>query len=256
MARKRSIYPFLYWSKRRDLLRYAKILEKRGYKIDYSTFPKELKRPNKYSWERIESWTHEDVRLRATKVVNGRTLKYKDIERETRSKASQKGWVTRRARQVWTDFKDDVTPWDEADGVYYPDEGAISLNNFGKTIHLSSDFLENILRIIENSRTDSRYARRNIRYLRESNAAGDYLNNYIISLLANDEKRNAIYSNVVSAGTEDSIYTMVYDMMFADSKSKRSALTTTSTIQRILEGLSVGKTNTSEVIQEWDADYF
>ena len=110
MARQRSIYPFLYWSKRRDLLRYARRLEEQGFKIDYSTFPKELKRPNKYSWKRIESWAHEDVQLRATKVVDGKTLTYKEAMHETRSLASKKGWVTRRNKDFQSDFQGAVHP--------------------------------------------------------------------------------------------------------------------------------------------------
>lgn len=236
MARRGGKWRSLYESKLKEILSYAKILEKQGFKVDYSSMPKALKRVYERDYRRIESWTKADVRLRASREVNGRTQRYDQYMHEKRSQSSKKGWVTRRAKQ-WLDYESDNPIWDEdnidipqEDGIYYPDEGIISWNNFKN----SSDFFYSMLQDIEDAYIHPDYKKRNPRYVNQSNTYGNALNNLLIDLMSNNITMDKIYENVVEAGKTDKIFILINEMMFADSNSPRPASMSFEDIRRIL----------------------
>lgn len=256
MARVLSPYPALYKAKIKAIYRYARRLEKRGYEIDYSGLPKPLQHPNIRSWKNIESFTNEDVRLRATKVVNGRKLSYKEAEHESRSQASKKGWVTRRQQP----FQEDFPPEDENiyipgnlpfDELYYPSEGLISFGNAAKMLGAPDDFIEECLDKIDSCYNDPLFGERNIKWVRESVTYGDLLTNYLRQLLADEEKTKKAVENVVNAGADDTIFRLINLMMFADSNSPDPPHVSFQNITRIFEGRSYSIPSVSEV-EEWE----
>lgn len=268
---------YKYQAKLKELMNYAKRLEKQGFNVDYSTFPKELKRVTERDFRRIESWTKEDVRLRATKETNGKRISYAEDLHRRRSEASKRGWGTRRLNRelkriaieedespsITYDYpeetEEDETPgWvqdiiDE-DDIYWPGEGPISLNNVGKMLGLGDDFLRRVIHNIEMAPYDDDFAKRRERYIKESYSAGYTLTQYILDLLNDQNKVKNIYANIVQAGLKDDIFIMVNDMMFASSKTKHTASITCMTIQRIFEGASANPEYDSFAdFQDWDS---
>ena len=288
MARALSPYPALYKAKIKAIYRYARRLEKRGYEIDYRGFPKPLQHPNIRSWKKIESFTNEDVRLRATKVVNGRKLSYKEAEHESRSQASKKGWATRR-REKFEKWREDVEAhWQEEppdkfidwvnddsigpdyediwlsqlspeptpeptplDKPYYPDEGLISMGNAAKILGAPDDFIEECLDRIDNCFYDPLFGERNIKWVRESTTYGELLTNYLRQIWSDEEKTKKAVENVVKAGADDNIFRLIDLMMFADSDSPDPPHVTFQNITRIFEGRSYSIPSASEV-EEWE----
>lgn len=272
---------YKYQAKLKELMNYAKRLEKQGFTVDYSTFPKELKRVSEKAYRRIESWTKEDVRLRAKKESNGRKISYAEDLHRRRSEASRRGWRTRRINlevrkeferitreeseppSITYDYPEETdegeTPgWvqdiiDE-DDIYWPGEGPISLNNVGKILGLGDDFLRKVIYNIEMAPYDDDFAKRSDRHIKESYSAGYTLTQYILDLLKDQNKVRNIYANIVQAGLKDDIFIMVNDMMFASSKTRHTASITCMTIQRIFEGASANPEYDSFAdIQDWDS---
>lgn len=274
---------YKYQAKLKELMNYAKRLEKQGFTVDYSTFPKELKRVSEKAYRRIESWTKEDVRIRAKKESNGRKISYAEDLHRRRSEASKRGWRTRRLNyEIEKAYKDlieeeerdfqgrvieaenieeDETPgWvqdiiDE-DDIYWPGEGPISLNNAGKMFGLGEDFLRHIIRIIEDAPLDEMFYIRAKRFVEMSKRAGEALAYYILDLLKDEEKVKNIYANIVTAGLKDDIYTMVNDMMFASSGTKTTPTFTFTAIRKIFEGTASNpKYDSMADVEDWSTFY-
>lgn len=278
MARKVGKWVAPYKHELKRIKDYAKKLTKRGYLIDLSFLPEAPKRITKEAVERLENISAWHLRMRAVRDVSGVKTTAEQEAKIRRSESAKKGWATRRRKKFeqWQEeppdkyfdwINDDSTgegyedrreneptPFDEP---YYPDEGPISFYNAAKTVGIGGDeFIRRCIRIIEDARNDRKYNRRADRYVKDSNIAGDILKNYMLYLLSDEEKLKNIYKNIIEAGQQDSIYTMINDMLFSDSKSRHSATTTMMAIQQIFEKASTNNEfSVQNAFMDWDSPY-